>query len=153
MRSISTIAPLAALLFIFASCDLGESGVPTPDRGEPSVIKGALRFEPSETMFTGALGDPCEVDGQSYDLRAGAPVVVTDVAGSTIAMGELEAGVIVEPNLGVPHGCRFAFTIEDVPISAYYEIKVGSVLASTSLSLSHDELEADGWFVEWSVGE
>ena len=102
-----------------ASCGLdGGGGVQTPPQGEPSVIRGQLWFEPSERMFYGGLGDSCEVDGRFYDLRAGTPVIVNDVAGSTIATGKLEPGVIVEPNLGVPHGCRFAFTIEDVPVSA-----------------------------------
>lgn len=135
------------------SCDAGVEEVPTPPQGEPSVIRGRLWFEPSERMFYGGLGDSCEVDGQSYDLRAGKPVVVKDVAGSIIASGVLEPGVIVEPALGTPHGCRFSFTIEDVPVSAYYQIEVGSVLASTSLSLSYDELESMNWTVEWGVGE
>jgi hypothetical protein len=144
---------LAICCLTFVSCDIGGGGVPTPAQGEPSVIRGQVWFQPSERMFTGALGDSCEVDGQSYDLHAGAPVVVNDVAGSIIASGVLEAGVIVERSLGVPHGCRFAFTIEDVPVSAYYQIEVGSVLASSSLTLSYDELEAENWTVEWEVSE
>ena len=147
----------AAILFtvccvVSISCDLdGVAEVQTPPQGEPSVIRGRLWFEPSERMFYGGLGDSCEVDGQSYDLRAGTPVVVKDVAGSTIATGELEPGVIVEPSLGVPHGCRFAFEIRDVPTSAYYMIEVGDPVGP-GIGLSYDELEAAHWTVEW-VGQ
>jgi hypothetical protein len=148
-----TIALLLTICFVAStSCGLeGGREVQTPIQGEPSVIVGRLWFYPSKTLFYGALGDSCEVDSQWYDLRAGTPVVVKDAAGSTIATGELQPGVIVELSLGVPHGCRFDFTVRDVPVSAYYEIKV-SPPDGTSLSLSYDELEAAGWAVEWGIG-
>ena len=148
-----TVALLLTICSVAStSCDLEGGGeVETPIRGEPSLIRGRLWFYPSKTMFYGALGDSCEVDGQSYDLRAGTPVIVDDVAGSTIATSELERGVIVLLSLGVPYGCRFDFTVRDVPVSAYYEVKVGGP-DGTSLSLSYDELEAAGWAVEWGIG-
>jgi hypothetical protein len=150
--SVTATAFLAICCLVSVSCDIGGAGeVEIPPQGEPSLIRGRLWFHPSKTMFYRALGDPCEVDGQSYDLRAGTPVVVKDVAGSTIATGELEPGVIVELSLGVPHGCRFDFTVRDVPVSAYYTIQV-SPPDGTSLSLSYDELEAAGWAAEWGIG-
>jgi hypothetical protein len=148
-----TIALVLTICFVAStSCGLeGGREVQTPIQGEPSVIVGRLWFHPSKTMFYGALGDSCEVVGQWYDLRAGTPVVVKDVAGSTIATGELQPGVIVEFTLGVPHGCRFDFTVRDVPVSAHYEIQV-SPPDGTSLSLSYDELEAAGWAAELGIG-
>jgi len=142
---------LAACLAIFASCDLGESGVPTPEQGKPSVIKGQVLFMPHDRVFFGALGDSCEADGVSYDLRGGTPVVVKDVAGTAVARSELEAGVIVETNLSEPQGCRFAFTVEHVPVSSYYKVEFVDP-DGPSVSLSYDELEAAGWFVELDIG-
>ena len=151
--SVLTALLVATFLMVSVSCDLGESRVPTPERGEPIVIKGRLWFEPLDGAFSGELGDPCEVADGSPDLRAGTPVVVKDVAGSTIATGELEAGEIVDLTFAEQNGCRFAFTIEDVPDSAYFEIEVSDDSAHTAASFSYDELEAMDWFVEWGVGE
>jgi len=145
---------VAACLATFASCGLGGgSGVPAPERGEPITIKGAVWFEPLGGAFSGELGDSCEAADASPPLRAGTPVVVKDVAGSTIATGELEAGEIVDLTFAEQNGCRFAFTIEDVPVSAYYEIEVSDDSARTAATFSYDELEALNWFVEWGVGQ
>jgi len=149
--AMAVLATLCAVMAI--SCDIGGGGgVQTPAQGEPLVINGELWFEPLDTTFSGGLGDPCEVDGQSYDLRAGTPVVVKDVAGSSIATGALEPGVIVDLSFAGRHGCRFDFTIEDVPTSAYYQFEIGDPV-QTSASFSYDELESMNWTVRWGVGE
>jgi len=145
---------LAACLMSFASCGIGGGGgISTPERGEPITIHGRIWFEPLDGAFSGELGDPCEVKDGSPPLRAGTPVVVKDVAGSTIATGKLEAGEIVDLTFAEQNGCRFAFTIEDVPVSAYYEIEVSDDSARTAATFSYDELEALNWFVEWGVGQ
>jgi len=150
--SVTATALFTICCLMSVSCDIGGGGeVQTPAQGEPSLIRGQVWFQPHERMFFGALGDSCEVDRQSYVLRGGTPVVVRDVAGSTVATGQLGPGVTVERNLGEPHGCRFDFTVEDVPTSAYYRIEVGDPVGP-SLSLSYDELELMNWTVEFSVG-
>jgi hypothetical protein len=147
---VALVATLCAVMT--TSCDIGGGGVQTPAQGEPLVISGELWFEPLDTTFSGGLGEPCEVDSESYDLRAGTPVAVKDVAGSTVATGKLEAGVIVDLSFAAENGCRFDFTIDDVPTSAYYQIEVGDPV-STSASFSYDELESMDWTVRWGVGE
>jgi hypothetical protein len=148
------VALLATFCAVMAtSCDIGGGGVSTPERGEPIVIKGRLWFEPLGGGLSGELGDPCEAPDASPSLRAGAPVVVKDVAGSTIASGELEEGEIVDLTFAEHNGCRFPFTIEDVPVSAYYQIDISDDSARTGASFSYDELEAMDWFVEWGVGQ
>jgi hypothetical protein len=150
MRFLSIVFLLAVCLLIFASCDTGGGGVRTPAQGEPIAINGELWFEPLTKPFSGGLGDPCEVDSEYTELRAGMPVVVKDVAGSTVATGELEAGVIVDLTFAEHNGCRFDFRVEDVPVSAYYQIEVADTGAAT---FSYDELEAMNWTVRWGVGE
>jgi hypothetical protein len=152
MRFVSTILLLAVCAVASVSCDLGGGEVPTPERGEPITIKGRLWFEPLDGGFSGELGDPCEVKDGSPPLRAGTPVVVKDVAGTTIATGELEAGEIVDLSFAEHNGCRFPFTVEDVPVSAYYEIEISDDSARIGTSISYDELEAGDWTVEWGVG-
>jgi hypothetical protein len=147
--SVTATVLFAICCLASVSCDLGGGEVATPAQGEPIVINGELWFEPLTTPFTGGLGDPCEVDEESTELHAGTPVVVKDVAGSTVATGELEPGVIVDLSFAEHNGCRFDFTIEDVPVSAYYQIEVGD----TGASFSYDELESMNWTVRWGVGE
>jgi hypothetical protein len=152
LGSVTATVLVAIYCLMATSCDIGGGGVQTPAQGEPSVIKGELWFEPLGKAVYHVLGDPCEVRRDSYDLRAGTPVVVKDVAGSTVATGELEPGVIVDLSFAVENGCRFDFTVEDVPVSAYYQIEIGDP-AHTTASFSYDELESMNWTVRWGVGE
>jgi len=130
----------------------GEGGVQTPAQGEQPVLRGQVTFYPSERMFYRGLGHSCEVTGQYDYIRAGAQVVVKDAAGTIIASGALEPGIIVEGGLGSPRPCRFVFAVEGVPTSDFYWIEVGDS-GSTALGLSYDDLESLNWTVDLRPGE
>ncbi|MEU1720352.1 hypothetical protein [Nonomuraea sp. NPDC005692] len=79
-----------------AAAALTVSGSVTVKGGPPQVL--------TENELT------CRGGGGFDDLRQGAQVVVTDAAGTTIALGQLSGG---SWKRGV--GCIFLFTVPDVP--------------------------------------
>jgi hypothetical protein len=152
IASVTTAVLFTICLMISNACGAdGKGEAQTPAQEEPPVIRGQITFQPKERMFYGGLGDSCEVTGQYDYIRAGAQVVVKVAAGSTIATGALEPGIIVEGNLGSPHACRFAFAVQ-VPTGTFYTIEVADSGRNT-LGLSYDELELQNWTVGLDVVE
>ena len=156
IASVATAVLFTICLMMSNACGAdGEGEAQTPAQGEQPVLRGQITFQPEERMFYGGLGDTCELTGQFYYLHGGAQVVVKDAAGTIMASGALEPGIIVEGGLGLPRPCRFVFAVEGVPTSDFYTIEV-SDSGSHALSLSYDELESLNWTVDlgvWGVWE
>lgn len=88
---------------------------------------------------------PCPqgVGGGYDDIRDGADVTVKDGAGELLGTGVLTGGTATDV------GVTFAFTVEGVPDSDFYQVEVSH---RGALSYSRAELEDAGWVVEASLG-
>jgi hypothetical protein len=87
-----------------------------------------------------ALGKPCHTLSGYPDIATGAPVVITDAAGKTLARTSLRAGVF-----DVNADCVFGF-VTSVPKSDTYQIKVGQRDAVTypAAAITHPQLSLGG---------
>lgn len=79
------------------------------------------------------------------DITVGADVVIVDGSGTTIAKGELGPGAYDEEATS----CTFEFTVEDVPTSDFYSVRVGHRDGPT---YSFKDLEDLNWAMDLSLG-
>jgi Protein of unknown function (DUF2510) len=93
---------------------------------------GTVTVDGSTLMDRAVNGNECITTGGFDDIRAGTQVVLSDDAGETLVIGELEAGVLVGVREGHdgflegPWPCSFTFTLEGIPdIDGYYTLTVG----------------------------
>jgi hypothetical protein len=86
----------------------------------------------------------CSGTGGYDDVQEGVQVAVADEAGTVIATGYLLTGE------QTGDGCLFRFKIDDIRPAKFYKIAVGR---RGELSFSHAEMEAQNWFVEFTLGD
>lgn len=93
---------------------------------------GTVTVDGSTLMDRAVNGNECITTGGFDDIRAGTQVFLSDDAGETLVIGELEAGVFVgvreghDSFLEGPWPCSFAFTLEGIPnIDGFYTLTVG----------------------------
>lgn len=79
------------------------------------------------------------------DIIVGADVVIVDGGGTTIAKGELGPGAYDEDATS----CTFEFTVEDVPTSDFYSVRVGHRDGPT---YTFKDLEGLNWAMDLSLG-
>lgn len=86
------------------------------------TISGTVTLTDTDFSFTAG----CAGTGGYDDIRNGAPVVVTDAAGTTVALGELVGGKGVGNHVvGARNSCRWSFRIEGVPTGTdFYGVEV-----------------------------
>ncbi|MCZ2525374.1 hypothetical protein [Streptomyces sp. HB2AG] len=97
--------------------DDGGSGGREPVSSGPFTARGTLTL--SDTDGYTALGETCLGEGGYDDIAYGAPVTVSDAAGTVVAVGSLDLGEVTDS------GCSFPFTVEDVPGGAkFYTVEV-----------------------------
>jgi hypothetical protein len=115
--------------------------------GSFSILSNGERVPSNDNFmkvfFTGT--DNCFGQNGFEDLQGEMSVVVMDGAGTVIATGRTEEGLHDQ----FENVCEFAFTVEDVPTSAFYSIRIGRRDGPT---YSIEELEAMGWNIELSIG-
>lgn len=104
--------------------------------GSFSLIDGAFMSQ--------ANGSPCRGSGGYSDISPGLQVRASDDTGRLIASSTLEGGRVD----GIT--CVFTFELRDVPHSSYYTFEVGR---RGEMSYSHDEMVANGWNADFSLGE
>jgi hypothetical protein len=111
-------------------------------------ITGALELRGHGTESLGraaaSVGGPCKGLGTFNDLLGGAPVVVTDQNGTTIATSALDIGKVADSST-----CEFAFFVPDVPKAESYRFAVGG---RPVLDVAYDDLSAQGWQVTLALG-
>src|SRR5262245_23684621 len=90
--------------------------VPTVTGHAPYTIRGRLTLIDENLAY---VGSTCSGQGDDADIRAGAPVTVTDADGRVIGVGPLGVGRSGETSPGV---CHFEFEIDRVPEVAVYRI-------------------------------
>lgn len=79
------------------------------------------------------------------DITVGAGVVIIDGSGTTIANGHLGEGIYDEEATS----CTFDFTVEDIPASDFYSVRVGNRDGPT---YSFEDLEELDWTMVLSLG-
>jgi hypothetical protein len=148
---------------------LSPAPVPRPPRKRPNVLAmltaGALCLSVwafvrgiEEHTLSGTVtvvdsyysgfdpGRSCAGDNGYDDIRGGAQVVVMDGRGETLSTGRLSDGSFD----GL--GCVFSFALEDVTRAEFYSLTVASENRG-ELQYSYDELAADDWSVQLSLGD
>lgn len=119
-------------------------------------------------------GDPlagegfCIAPSGFTDLRSGTQVLIKDEAGSTVAIGALDGGELVnqekeyaEPYFGMDGdkiaggydytagNCAYGFIVSDVPERPFYSVEIGDRGAEV---FSLNDLISRGWTVKLTVG-
>ncbi|MGW6503003.1 hypothetical protein [Nonomuraea angiospora] len=116
MRSAPAALALAAV-FLAAGCG-----------SAPITVTGTIAAPGGFTNggLAGGPGQLCAMGGGYSDIRAGAQVVVTDDAGKTIAVGQLEPGKILLPRADAwgTRSCVFPFTVQAPGGYRFYGIEV-----------------------------
>ncbi|HMC41831.1 MAG TPA: hypothetical protein VKI20_02385 [Acidimicrobiales bacterium] len=129
---------------VIGAAAIGAAGVQVV--GGSSASHG-LRLKGTFTLFTSAQpqAKPCETRPGFGDVVAGAPVVVRNGHGLTIATGSLAPGA-PEPS---KRGCAFQFTIRPLPVAATYTVSVGK---RGGLPYSYEDLQKAGWHLTMGLG-
>lgn len=143
----------AAATLVLAGCaggsaDAVEEVAPSPTEEEGGDVSGTVAVEADwlANVQGGNTdeGGTCVVEAGYDDHTAGAPVVVTDASGSTVALGEL-----VAEGLQVLTGstdmrdtwCGFRFEVTDVPRGeGFYGVSVGD---RDAVQFTEDEVFGD----------
>jgi hypothetical protein len=88
--------------------------------GQFSLALGAFQWDHAADGTT-----PCVSDQGYSDITAGAPVVITDQSGTTIATGQLITGsATVDSATGRATACVFSFVVQQVPDRPFYGVTV-----------------------------
>jgi hypothetical protein len=105
------------------------------------------------------VGDECFGEGGSSDINEGADVTVRNQSGETIALGSLGPGQLQEAFPGGSDrdkygafglACVFSFEVGEVPDAEFYSVEVSH---RGETSYSRDDMEANSWTVELSLGD
>lgn len=155
-------APLSApaVVVIAVVLLIGGLAVALTRGGGGHTIRGSMDL--ADVQVT-RPGEPCTGSGGYSDVAPGAPVIVRNGAGDTIATSELELGRSigedgkierdgqnVTQTFGAVEGCRFTFTIDDVPNSKFYAVEVSH---RGALTYSKKQMEERAWKVSLTLGD
>ena len=113
--------------------------------GSQPTLHGRLHLSTSDGVFHS--GNKCHGTGGYDDLQQGASVTVKNEAGSIIATTSLDDGVSDPAYPTV--ACDFSFVVPNVPDAKFYTVEVSH---RGALTYSKDQLTANGWKVEASIG-
>lgn len=133
----TTVVAAIWLTAALVGCSAGQppEAPSTTSEAESLTLRGTV------TLGTDAIGwwregEPCGGGGGYDDLRGGAPVVVRDASGTTVAQGELHAGELrvlpqadpPQPGVLVPRKaeCDLDFRITVPGGSDFYEVTFAS---------------------------
>jgi hypothetical protein len=125
MRRTGTVLALA---FLLAGCSA--SHAKTAARPKTFTVTGTLTVSDAYTGTTRAAdyGSACTAADGYSDIKEGVDVVVSDSAGTTVALGSLTKGMITDPAAYVSASgpCDFVFTVDSVPAGKrFYRVAVG----------------------------
>lgn len=101
----------AVLVVLWRNAEAGPAATatrPAVSSAAPLTVTGQVILKPTFDSITSGEGATCSGAGEYADIVQGAQVVVTDAAGTTVGVGQLEVGLLLEP------GCTFPFKVPGV---------------------------------------
>lgn len=93
----------------------------------PFTLSGTFTLGLGAFQWNRAVDGSAPCTGfQGYsDITAGAPVVITDQAGTVVATGQLKTGsATVDASTGHATACAFSFAVQAVPDRTFYGVTV-----------------------------
>jgi hypothetical protein len=145
-RTVLGAAVLAAAVLALAACN--------PQLLPPArAIGGVLILDQRDPIERG--GGDCRGTGGYADLRSGVEVTVSDAGGRVLGRDPLLARPAPTDAAGnVPEAerrrCVWEFGFRDLPDQPSYRIAIGG---RGAVEYSREELEAEGWTVQVSLGD
>lgn len=127
------------IIILLAGC----ASEPTP---EPTrTLTGAVTLMQSDQVRR--TDTSCVGTGGYNDIGPGLSVTVRDESDDIVGVGELA----YQPPEGPvpPRRCDYIFTVDELPAAPFYQVEVGE---RGSLDFSADDLGAQGWHVELTLG-
>lgn len=129
-RTRHLLIPAALLAATLTGCSSGDQ--------EPAPVAATASAAPTTRTVTGTLllddangfdwtsATGCFGVGGYEDVRAEAPVTITDGAGATVGLAKLKQGILeTAPGASAAHACKFTFTVTDVPTGkGFYGVEV-----------------------------
>ena len=108
MKHLAIASSLIAVMLLTGCAATAPKAKPTPTT---LTVTGMLALTDASSVFD--QGTTCLVVGNGYaDIKEGAPVVITDASGKTIALGALDPG---KADASDSSTCDFPFTLKGVP--------------------------------------
>lgn len=108
----------------------------------------------ADSTYVTQMGEWCQGTGGYDDIQEGAQVVIKNAEGKTLAFGSLEPGEIsgMPPDDLAEDGwsCTLPFTVSGLPTVDTYAVTLGS---RGEILYSHEDMVANDWTVELSLGE
>ena len=115
----------------------------TPSPATSHTISGSFEVNFPIDSDVYPQGGPCNVPSGWGGEQPGDQVQVTDSSGSTIGTGTLGSGTADDPN-----GCKFTFSVPDVPDSTFYGFTIDG---HTSSQYGESQMKGNGWSVALSM--
>lgn len=109
-------------------------------------VTGSIAVDISYGGSAYQYGDVCATGIGYDDIHLGTQVVVSDSAGATLAIGELDAG-LADPSQSA---CVFDFHVAEIPAGlGFYGLSVGSDNRGT---MKYEEAEISGRSIDLALG-
>lgn len=139
----------AVLLFTGCSGSSGKAKAQATPPPETHTLAGDFVLNYASGGGWGYEGADCSGGGGYSDIREGTSVVVTDDAGKTLGLGQLQAGSAQLNAYQAPVICKFHFAVPDLPDSRFYKVEVSHRGEQT---YSKQQLESSLWLVTLTLG-
>jgi hypothetical protein len=147
--------PLAVFaMLVGGACGNGDSGLEggaTTTTQATNTITGSFTllgqeddpFSDVDGVYLADGSGGCSGSGGYEDIGPGLQARVSNESGTVIGTGNLGPGEVIED------GCRFYFSISDVPVAKFYRVEVGG---RGEISYSYEQMKAAVWNVSLSLG-
>lgn len=130
----------SAVLGVLAGCGGSEPAEP-----ETQTVTVKFRLADFDTAF-----DDCEGTGGYSDIGTGASVTIRNGEGDVLGAADLGKGKPSDNGVQAAY-CDWTVELSDVP--ADEDFYVAEVASRGEVTSSREDLEADGWTFELSLGE
>lgn len=131
---------VAIMVAVLAAAGAAVAGIALVSTGSGPATQPTMTVMGNVTVHSiriehwdGTPGEECHGTAELQDMTAGAPVVITNDEGKTVAKTTLEQGKWYD-------GCVFAFTAQSVPASPFIDVEIAGRGAVT---FSQDQVKSN----------